>query len=215
MHDILEETRSRAALYAFISRLMIKEVDEAFLDTIEKDARLSAFFPHLQDWEKKEKFSRKELIERYYNVDYTNLFIMHLVPYETFYTRDDQMIQSGFGNPVAELYDALNFKVELEKARVISVDHIGVELEFMYMLCDAQIKALEAGDKEGVCELLQIQKGFLKDHLLEWAPMFLINVKREARTPLYHDGAETALEFLLSDYEYLHTALSSYCGDVD
>jgi len=214
MNDFAQELASRAALYAFISRLMIKEVDDTFLDTLENDEHLAAFFPHLRDWDKKKEMPRKDLMERYYNVDYTNLFIMHLVPYETFYTRDDQMIESGFGNPVAELYDALNFKVELEKARVISVDHIGVELEFMYMLCEAQRKALEAGDKEGVCELFQIQKGFLKDHLLEWAPMFLINVKREARTPLYHDGAEMALEFLLSDYEYINDKLTAYCGDI-
>jgi TorA maturation chaperone TorD len=84
----------------------------------------------------------------------------------------------------------------------------------MYKTVEAQLNALEAGDKEGVCELFQIQKGFLKDHLLEWAPMFLINAKREARTPLYHDGAELTLEFLLSDYEYVNEKLQSFCGDM-
>ena len=216
MDRLKQEFENRAALYAFISRLMMQEVDEAFLDIVENQAPFCDYFPHLKKWKKKEELSRKDLVEQYYNVDYTNLFIMHLVPYETFYTRDDQMIESGFGNPVAELYDALNFSVELDKARVISVDHIGVELEFMYMLCDAQSKALEAGDKEGVCELFQIQRGFMKDHLLEWAPMFLINVKREARTPLYHDGAEMALEFMLSDYEYIvHALEKGFCADLD
>jgi hypothetical protein len=42
--------------------------------------------------------------------------------------------------------------------------------------------------------------------------MFLINAKRESRTPLYHDGAEMTLEFLLSDYEYITEKLSTYCG---
>jgi TorA maturation chaperone TorD len=214
MDAMKQELKNRTAVYALVSRLMIKEGDEAFLDTIEHNETFASYFPHLATWKKKEEYDRKDLIERYYNVDYANLFIMHLVPYETFYTRDDQMIESGFGNPVAELYDALGFTVELEKARVISVDHIGVELEFMYKLVEAQLAALEAGDKEGVCELFQIQKGFLKDHLLEWAPMFLINVKREARTPLYHDGAELTLEFLLSDYEYVNEKLQNYCGDI-
>jgi TorA maturation chaperone TorD len=103
--------------------------------------------------------------------------------------------------------------VELDKARVVSADHIGVELEFMYMLCTAQKKALEADDKEGMCELLQVQRAFLKEHLLEWAPMFLINAKRESRTPLYHDGTELTLEFLLSDFEYVTQMLATHCNE--
>jgi hypothetical protein len=38
--------------------------------------------------------------------------------------------------------------------------------------------------------------------------MYLINVKYEARTPLYYDVADLALEFILSDNEYLVKELS-------
>ena len=214
MEQLKQELENRIALYALISRLMITEVDEKFLETIENDEQLINLFPNYKNWSKRKEHTTKELIEEYYNVDYTNLFLMHLVPYESFYVRDDQMIDSGGGNPVIELYDALDFKVELEKARVVSGDHIGVELEFMYMLCKAQLKALEADDKAGICELFQIQKGFMKDHILEWATMFLINAKRESRTPLYHDGTELTLEYLLSDYEYINEHLTEDCKDI-
>ena len=170
-----------------------------------------SFFPNYRDWSKRKELSTSELIEQHYNVDFTNLFLMHLVPYESFYTRDDQMIESGGDNPVLELYNELDFRVELDKARVVSADHLGVELEFMYMLCVALQKALEAEDKDGICELLQVQRAFLKEHLLEWAPLFLINAKRESRTPLYHDGTELALEFLLSDFEYVNEKLTLHC----
>jgi TorA maturation chaperone TorD len=122
------------------------------------------------------------------------------------------MIESGGDNPVVELYNALDFRVELDKARVVSPDHIGVELEFMYMLCVAMEKAIEADDNEGLEELFYIQKGFLEDHLLKWAPMYLINMKKESRTPLYHDGAELAMEFLLSDFEYVNKKLNITIG---
>ncbi|MEY3090380.1 MAG: hypothetical protein RL113_696 [Pseudomonadota bacterium] len=209
-----QETENRIAIYGLISRLMMIEVDEEFLENIEKDEGLLSFFPNYRDWSKRKEFSRAELIDQYYNVDFTNLFLMHLVPYESFYTRDDQMIESGGDNPVVELYNELDFRVELDAARVVSSDHIGVELEFMYMLCTAQQKALDADDKEGLCELLQVQRAFLKEHLLEWAPLFLINAKRESRTPLYHDGSELALEFLLSDFEYITENTAKYCVDV-
>lgn len=211
MNEMKQEIENRIAIYALISRLMLVEVDEALLEQIESDEDLLSFFPNYQSWEKRETLSNKVLIEQYYNVDFTNLFLMHLVPYESFYTRDDQMIESGGDNPVLALYNELDFRVELEKARVVSADHIGVELEFMYMLCTALKKALEAEDEEGICELLQVQRAFMKEHLLEWAPMFLINVKRESRTPLYHDGSELALEFLLSDFEYVTSKLHEYC----
>jgi len=214
MNEVKEDIGNRIALYALISRLMMTEVDENFLETLEKDEALLQLFPNYKKWSKRHSFTTQELIEQYYNVDFANLFLLHLVPYESFYVREDQMIDSGRGNPVIELYEALDFNVELEKARVVSGDHIGVELEFMYMLCQAQRKALEANDKEGVCELFQIQKGFLKDHLLEWGSMFLINAKRESRTPLYHDGSELTLEFLLSEYEYVNEKLNTVCQDV-
>ena len=214
MKKLKEEIESRIALYALISRLMLIEVDEKLLEQIEGDEGLLELFPNYKSWDKRDEFDTKRLIEEYYNVDFTSLFLMHLVPYESFYTRDDQMIESGGDNPVLELYNALDFRVELTKARVVSADHIGIELEFMYMLCVAMQKALEADDLEGVCELLSVQKGFLKDHLLEWSPLFLINMKRESRTPLYHDGAELTLEFMLSDYEYINEKISQLCSRV-
>ena len=212
MKQMKQDIENRIAIYALISRLMLVEVDETFLNTIEKDEDLLAFFPNYRDWSKREEFSQKELIEQFFNVDFTNLFLMHLVPYESFYTRDDQMIESGGDNPIVELYNDLDFRVQLDEARVVSADHIGVELEFMYMLCIAMKKALEAEDKEGICELLQVQRAFLKEHLLEWAPLFLINAKKESRTPLYHDGAELTLEFMLSDYEYINAKLAENCA---
>ncbi len=207
-----QDIENRIALYALISRLMLVEVTEEFLGNIEKDKDLLALFPNYAAWSKRKDFSTKELIEQYYNVDFTNLFLMHLVPYESFYTRDDQMIESGGDNPIVELYNELDFRVQLDEARVVSADHIGVELEFMYMLCTATQKALEAEDKESVCELLQVQRAFMKEHLLEWAPLFLINVKKESRTPLYHDGSELTLEFLLSDFEYITEKLAQNCA---
>ena len=211
MNEMKQDIENRIALYALISRLMMIEVDERFLEQIEVDEALLNLFPNYKDWGKRQEMSRKDLIEQYYDVDFANLFLMHLVPYESFYTRDDQMVESGGDNPVIELYNELDFRVELDAARVVSADHIGVELEFMYMLCTAQKKALEADDKEGVCELLEVQRAFLKEHLLEWAPMFLINAKKESRTPLYHDGSELTLEFLLSDFEYVNEKLNTHC----
>ena len=159
MNEMKQDIQNRIAIYALISRLMLVEVDETFLDNIEKDEDLLSFFPNYATWSKRKEFSTKELIEQYYNVDFTNLFLMHLVPYESFYTRDDQMIESGGDNPIVELYNELDFRVQLDEARVVSADHIGVELEFMYMLCTAMQKALDANEDSRLVEIRKHYEG--------------------------------------------------------
>ena len=162
-----------------------------------------SFFPTFKDWETREEFDSKDLIEQHLNVDFTNLFLLHLIPYESFYMREDQMMETGGDNPVQAIFNAFEFQVQLDKARVMAADHIGIELEFMYELCKAELKALEANDFEMAKQLSQLQYGFMKDHILQWAPMYLLNVKSEAITAFYFDAADLALEFLMSDFEYL------------
>ncbi len=197
------EQLSRINLYALISRILMNEVDETLLKSIIEDENMLTFFPSFEKWSKLKELNLKDLIEKYLNVDFTNLFLMHLIPYESFYRRDDQMMETGGDNPVQALYNDFDFRVELDIARVMSADHIGVELEFMYKLCDAEFKALEDGEVGIAADIAQIQYNFLKDHLLEWAPMYLLNVKSEAGTAFYFDAAELALEFMMSDFEYL------------
>ncbi len=204
MQEMLQETKQREFFYALLSRLFMKEIDSDFLQNIEhKD--IKEFFPNLGNWEKYNTKDKNQLIESDFAVDFAEISLINLIPYETFYTRDDGMIESGGDNPVLQFYEEFEFVVEKDKARVLSPDHIGVELEFMYMLCNAQIKALEEGDAIAAKSFKDIQNDFLEKHLLNWAPLYFMQVKQEAQTPLYHDGAMLATEFLLSDYEYLKT----------
>lgn len=205
MDDII----ARSNLYALLSRILLQELDEGTLQTLKTDETVLEFFPQWNNWEKRLSVPNQQLLEEYLNPDFVNLSVLHLVPYETFYTRADQMIETGGANPVTDFYSAYDFVVDYEIARVVSADHIGIELEFMHHLCEAQKKAAEENDAEAVSELLSIQHRFLNTHLLKWAPFYLINMKYESRTPLYYDAAETALEFILSDNEMLSNAVQS------
>ncbi len=202
-NDLKQQQIARINIYALLSRLVMSEVDEGLLKSIEEDENILSFFPTYATWKRREEYDRKELIERYLNVDFTNLFLLHLIPYESFYRREDQMLETGGDNPVQAIFNAFEFKVELDKARVMAADHIGVELEFMYELCKAELKALEDDNMEIAQQLAQLQYGFMKEHIVEWAPMYLLSVKNEAGTAFYFDLADFALEFILSDFEYL------------
>ena len=204
----MEQIQARTNIYALLSRILLQELDEEMLQTIKDDENILDFFPTLKDWEQLREVENAKLLDEYFNPDFVNLSVLHLIPYETFYTREDQKVETGGANPVTNIYNEYDFLVDYEVARTVSSDHIGIEFEFMHHLANAEMKALEEGDKNAVKELQTAQKNFLNTHLLNWAPMYLINMKYEARTPLYYDAAEMALEFLLSDNEYLTAELS-------
>ncbi|MDD2830025.1 MAG: molecular chaperone TorD family protein [Sulfuricurvum sp.] len=202
----MDEIIARSNNYALLSRILLQELDTDILETLNSDPIILEFLPHWHDWEVRLSTPPQKLLEEYLNPDFTNLAILHLVPYETFYTREDQMIETGGANPVTDMYSAYDFIVDYEVARVVSADHIGIEMEFMHHLVQAELKAFQENDSDAVKELQAVQHTFLNKHLLQWAPLYLINMKYEARTPLYYDVAEMALEFILSDNEMLSTS---------
>lgn len=199
----MEQTQARSNIYALLSRVLLQELDNDMLDMILKDENVKSFFPSLSDWKVLETEDNKTLLEQHLNVDFANISLLHLVPYETFYTREDQMIETGGANPVTDMYHEYDYVVDFAKARAVSADHIGIELEFMHYLIEAEMAAAKADDMDSVKHFQFAQKTFLNKHLLKWAPMYLINVKYESRTPIYYDAAEMCLEFILADNEYL------------
>ncbi len=205
----MEQTQARVNIYALLSRILLQELEVQTLQMIKNDENILEFFPTLKEWKELDEIDEVTLLEEYFNPDFVNLSILHLIPYETFYTREDQMVETGGANPVTDIYSAYEFMVDYEAARSVSSDHIGIELEFMHHLASAEMKALQKQDVEALKELQNVQKEFLNKHLLRWAPMYLINMKYEARTPLYYDAADMALEFILSDNEYLNKELSA------
>jgi len=199
----MQQTQARVNIYALMSRILLQELDIKNLKMIKEDENILDFFPNLKEWKPLNEVSESKLLEEYINPDFVNLSILHLIPYESFYVREDQMVETGGANPVTDMYSAYNFMVDYESSRTVSSDHIGVEFEFMHHLCLAELKALEEADMTSVKEIREVEKEFLNKHLLKWVPLYLINMKFEARTPLYYDAAEMALEFLLNDNEYL------------
>ncbi len=199
----MQNTQARVNIYALLSRILLQELEVDTLKMITDDETMLDFLPTFKDWNALKEVEPQTLLAEHINPDFVNLSLLHLIPYETFYTREDQKVETGGANPVTNMYNDYNFMVDFEVARTVSADHIGIEMEFMHHLAQAEMMALEKNDMEAVKDLQSVQKEFLNKHLLQWAPMYLINMKYEARTPLYYDVADMALEFILSDNEYL------------
>ena len=192
----------RMNMYGLLSRMLLIEADETLIKTILSDETMKEFFPLFVQWQESLALSHETLVQDHLNVDFASTFFIYLVPYESFYLRDDGMINSGGENPVISFYTSYGFEIDLPKARALSPDHIGIELEFMAKLVSEEKKAKERGDASYAHAILLVEKQFLEDHLLAWAPQLLLQVARHAQTPFYREAAQVALEMILGDYEY-------------
>ncbi len=201
---IIETLKNRSDFYNFFSRLFLYELDVSTLNYLKQNSSISELFVNLQSWDLWQTVNNQDLLNSYLNPDFTNLSILHLVPYESFYTRDDGMIESGGANPVTNFYHEFGFKVEFDEARVIAPDHIGIELAFMSMLIDAEMSAIHENDIKTSDKIRATQQNFMEKHIVNWVSLYLINFKFEARTPLYHDLGELALAFILEDHDFLN-----------
>ncbi len=60
-------------------------------------------------------------------------------------------------------------------------DSIEIELGFMSFLCSKEIVAWKNGNNNEILKYLEMEKAFLKDHLLEWFPKFCKEAERVCR----------------------------------
>ncbi|MCX7738971.1 MAG: molecular chaperone TorD family protein [Hydrogenothermaceae bacterium] len=209
MNEKVQENQARINMYGFLSRLLIEEVDVQLLDTIKSSPDLLDFFPTCKEW--REFFSKdsKSLVEEELNVDYTTVFLLNVYPYESVFMNDEGYINPSLTNPALQFYLEHGYEIDLNKTRVLSPDHIAVEMEFMITLIQEQLNAYSMFNKEEERRYILTQKEFLENHLLKWSPIYLLSAKDTSETPFYKDVCQTTLEFLLSDYEYIDTQLQS------
>jgi len=204
----MTQAQTRQYYYALLSRVLMHETDEALLRSILDNDALMDMLPDLLAEKEAILNDPERYIQETLNPDFTDLFLLQLVPYESFYTSENAMMNTGGSNPVNQLFDRYGFQVDLGRGRVIASDHIGVELEFMHLLAGSQAGAEANRDQEALAEIIDTQWLFLKEHLLAWAPLYLLNLKTEAKTGYYQDFADITLDFLFSDFEYLGNARS-------
>lgn len=202
----MREIEQRLNFYALLSRVMMQECDAELMKKIFDNQKLMEMLPGLTEEKRAITAEMDKYIDEVLNVDFTNLFLLHLTPYESFYKREDGMMNTGGSNPVVQFYEEYDFQVDLTKARAVAADQIGCEMEFMYVLVDSERKARDNGDTAAAKELLGIQKTFMKEHLLSWGPLFLAQLKNEAETAFYREFADLGLDFLFADYEYITKA---------
>ncbi len=212
--DVLE---GRRATYQLITRFFRTEVDEAFLAAL----RETRFPAHTGE----ASMDRgHHLVVSYLSHadadvlsdlarDFSGTFIgsgndaySAAYPFESVYTNPKRLTMSDARDEVLMLYRAAGLeKLESEKE---SEDHLSFELEFMTILIDRTIEALQKDDEELAVSYLLQQRNFLEDHLLRWYPMMADDIAKFAKTAFYRGVGLITLGFLESDGEFLDDLLA-------
>jgi TorA maturation chaperone TorD len=204
------------------------EVDQPLLESLKKtnfviDGSLSADVPDIEEgyrlWTDFLRHTRETVLTDL-SVDYVRTFIgsgrsvkTAAYPYESVYTSEHGMLMQDARDEVIYLYQTEG----LHKVDNFNEpeDHLGIELEFMALLCEKAQDTLKAGDVRKTLDHLRKQEEFLSQHLLNWVPRFCEDVLKFAREDLYRGLAKITLGLLRLDQETIQDLLAELMAVVE
>ena len=144
--------------------------------------------------------------------DYARTFIGHgnngrsaAYPFESVHTSEKRLLMQDARDEVLAVYRA-NLLKKGEEWNDCE-DHIALELEFMQVMSERTAKALKEGKEDEAVELLKTQRAFVGQHLANWVPMFVSDIKYFSQTDLYIGAGELLLGFVQTEVEALDDLL--------
>lgn len=190
LHDLMVD---RARTYGMLARLFRIEVDRETLRELQGmrfptatgsaavDDGYRMLFDYLKTaWED----SITELA-----IDYVRTFIGHGVngysaayPFESVYTSERRLLMQEARAEVLATLRENNLK---RGSWNEGEDHIALELEFMQRLSLRCADALATCDEDEAIRQLSVQHAFMKDHLMNWVPMFVMDMLKFSKTGFY------------------------------
>ena len=144
--------------------------------------------------------------------DYARTFIGHgnngrsaAYPFESVHTSEKRLLMQDARDEVLAVYRA-NLLKKGEEWNDCE-DHIALELEFMQVMSERTAKALKEGKEDEAVEMLKTQRAFVGQHLANWVPMFVSDIKYFSQTDLYIGAGELLLGFVQTEMEALDDLL--------
>lgn len=119
--------------------------------------------------------------------EYTRLFIgpgpVVAPPWESVYFSPERLVFQRETYQVRACY--ARFGLQSANYNKEPDDHIALELSFVAYLAEMGLQALRASDQERFHEALEVQRRFLKEHLLRWGPAWCSHVEETSNSAFY------------------------------
>lgn len=182
------DNKQRAFIYAFMSTVFASNLSKKSIQDLKKDTELLDLIGE----NARRYFDENDIetLDDELNVDFTTAFLANSHPVESSITDAKHQISTGLENPVMSFYIESGFDINLNNTNLLTPDHIAIELGFMQNLV--------------LNENSDVQKEFMRKHILKWMIPYFIGAKSLVETPFYVDFLDFATEFLMSDFEGLN-----------
>jgi len=154
--------------------------------------------------------------------EFTNLFLVpggqHIAPYESVF-RDTREIDGREVSGLLMGQSALDVQqwyrlaaLEISRDFKELPDHIGLEFHYLAYLCDREQAFGDAGDTAKQTRAREMQRDFLKAHVLSWLGDLAEKIRATAVLPLYPAIASLAVEFCQKHLAALEALLGPSTG---
>lgn len=205
--------QSRQAVYALLRRLYDTAPDpelHAWLVAERPFAEFPIAFPESEAaFLEQVDQAAQQLTQTELRKDFLQLFWgpgrMEAPPWESVYRNDERRLFDSHTLQVRETY--ARHGMEFVQKNKEPEDHIAIELEFMRILTERLLKALDMGDEQAERILVQEQLDFLNDHLRVWVPPFVELIQQHAKTAFYSGLAGVLEAYLNWDAQALEQLL--------
>ena len=222
-----ELASGRRDLYRFLSAAFLTEPRADLLSHLREDSFQAAlaewFSPKVvEDFRHAAEAMGGVGFETSARLEFTNLFLVpgeqHIAPYESVF-RDRREIEgreiSGLlmGQSALDVLQwyglaALDIRGDFKELP----DHIGLEFHYLAYLCEKEQSFRDGGDAAKQTRAREMQRDFLKAHVLSWLGNLAEKIRAKATLPLYPAIASLAIEFCEADLATLESLLGPSDG---
>lgn len=221
--ELIEVVKNRAAFYRTLSSLYFNTLTQEQIDRLAEtdfsafgadEPLLIAGFDDMRRYlRKRNTGTRQELA-----VDFTSTFLgsqtyegRTATPYESvFRSESGQLMQE----PRNEVYRTFKkAAIKLKEGVDLPEDHLSFEFEFVAILCDRIVEALNDADADGAIRILKSQRTFIEDHILSWFDDLAEMASKILQTRFYRGVLKITKGYLVVDMEAIPDLIAELKGE--
>lgn len=217
--DLQEIHSGREVIYAFFAKIFLEPVSENEYKMIQEILPLLKNLEDISETAGKEIEKLEDFINKYnslkgkdldeFKLDnlraYTRIFALtDSVPNsESYYTSLEHLVNQESREQVLKLYKNFGFDTDFHDSNEPE-DFIAYELMFLSYLSRKTIRCMQDGKEDNYNIVINAQKEFIKDHLLNYIDEFINKMEIFEQAKIFYLPLTYFLrEYLKYDYEFL------------
>ncbi|TAN45147.1 MAG: hypothetical protein EPN22_03900 [Nitrospirae bacterium] len=203
----------REDVYRFLAGLYLRPPSDSLIEVI-RDGSISKVF---QGNDEMSAFVKVAVgisnIKDELEAEHASLFVLPsgVLPHEAVYLDRDKRLGGKITMGVRQFYERAG--TDISEDCIEMPDHLGMELEFMGLLCKLEQELREGTDSSSLQKCVELQKTFLDEHISRWAYLCCEEVIKHATYGFYKAVAHFTIEFLKNEEEYVSALYEKVCGE--